>query len=301
MKNLLKYAILFIIGATVWSCNEDKLDTESIFVDPTIRETDFDRYLYREFTLPYNIEVIYRLRNTEVDLSHQVTPAYIEASKMMTVLMKHLFIDAYSEASPDGIDFIKEVNVRTIHYVGSGAYLPSGGVTLGEAAGGKKITMYTVNSLVEDPDPLNAERLLSVDDGGVFHTIHHEFCHIMNQLKDYPQTFKQITPSSYIGEQWINVRDNKEAYDKGFITPYGMSAYDEDFVEIYSTYVTHSPEAWEARVGEASEEGRELINEKLALIRGYIKNSWGMDMDVIRDVIQLRASEIGDLEYENLK
>jgi substrate import-associated zinc metallohydrolase lipoprotein len=219
----------------------------------------------------------------------------------MSVLIKHLFLDVYSEASPDGIDFIKEVNIRTIHYIGSGAYSSTGGVVLGEAGGGKKIAMYLVNALVEDPDPLNPARLLSVDDGGVFHTIHHEFGHIMHQLKHYPQSFKQITPGGYIGEQWINVRENKEALDAGFITPYGMSAYDEDFVEIFSTFVTMSPEQWEERLSEANEEGRAAIEEKLALIKGYIQNSWGMDMDNLRDIIQLRAAEIHGLEYINLK
>lgn len=310
MKKIFIIATLLTITANFWSCSDTALESESIYVDPIMSPTDFDNYLYKEYVIPYNINFKYKLREIDVPLSHHVIPASIKASKIMSVLLKHLYLEVYSEASPDGIEFVKDIQIREFLMVGSGAYDVNNKVILGEASGGKKITMYNVNAVVDDPNGLKPEMLLNQDYAGVFHTIHHEFCHILHQLKAYPQAFIQITPDGYVGGTWNNITENV-AIDAGFITPYGMSAYHEDFVELYSCYVTMTEEEWQAKLDTATEttdadgnkvkKGKELILTKMAIVRNYIQDTWGMDVDKIRDIILRRAGEIDQLEFEDLK
>lgn len=310
MKRLFKYTLVLLLGLSVWSC-QDKMDVDSIFVDPTKPPTDFDNWLYREFVLPYNMEVRYWLDDKEADQTHQLTPASIETSKIMAVLLKHLWLDVYSEASPDGLDFDKRYAVRLFQLVGSGAINSNNTITLGYAEGGKKITLFNLNRFYSSelqPDGtykfkmrnLDADELLSVDRGGDFHTIHHEFAHILHQTKNYSESFELISDTDYVQESW-NEYTKEQALELGFITAYARMNKDEDFVETYSTYITHTQEQWDERISPCPAEAKEKIAQKLTIIRDYIKASWGMDLDVIREIVLRRASEIQDLDYVNLK
>ncbi len=300
MKRILIYLALVSLGVGAWSCDKDKLDGESIFVDPVGRNSDFDKYLYREFTTPYNIEFKYWLDDKETDQIHQLVPAKIESSKIIAVLLKHLFIDVYSEASPDKINFIREYNVRLIQLVGSGQYEDNGGVVLGEAYGGKKMSLYRVNEF--DPDGISEQIPALLADKAVFQVIHHEYGHILHQLKDYPETFEPISIEDYVGNSW-NANENTEqnAFDLGFISRYGRMNANEDFVEIFSLYITSSAATWNARVAKASAEGQAIIAQKVEEVKGYLKTSWSMDLDNLRAIILRRAEEAKTLEYVNLK
>ncbi len=76
-----------------------------------------------------------------------------------------------------------------------------------------------------------------------FHTMHHEFSHILHQTKSYPVSFGQVTPGSYDGRNWQD-RDSVESHRLGFITQYGSSATYEDFVETLSCTITDTDERW---------------------------------------------------------
>lgn len=310
MKKILIYSATLLLGAVLWSCSEEKLDSESIFVDPVRAETNFDKYLYREFVVPYNIEVKYRMEDIEIDQQYQVIPANIASSEALTVLMKHLWLDVYSEASPEGIDFVRQYAIRLIHYVGSGQWT-SNGVVLGSAEGGKKITMTDVNSI--NPDKLDARTLLA--HYGKFQIIHHEFAHILHQMKNYPTSFQQIK-GDYQGGQWVNTdpRGNQDAngdgypdenyptaHSQGFVSPYASSDVNEDFVETYSIYITKTPEQWEAFLANAGATGRAYIDQKVAVVRDYMKLSWNMDLDHLRSIVTRRGNEIEHLKVKDLK
>lgn len=298
MKKILKYTAVVLLGAALWSCGENELNPESIFTGGGRPRSDFDKYLTREFTLPYNIEVKYRMADILIDHTHSVVPARIESSQALSALLKHLWLDVYAEASPDGVELLKKFGLREIHFVGSGQYEANGNIVLGTASGGKLITMTDVNAI----DPTNEATFSPaalLRHYGKFQVIHHEFCHILHQLKEYPTTFPQIS-GGFRGSNWNQLNYN-EAHDLGFVSPYASSNENEDFVETYSIYITNTPEQWEAFLADASAQGRAYIDRKLSVVRDYIKLSWGMDLDQIRSIVIRRGNELPLLEVSDLK
>ncbi|MDR1671520.1 MAG: putative zinc-binding metallopeptidase [Alistipes sp.] len=298
MKRLFIYTVL-LLGATMWSCGEEKLNSESVFKDPVVRDSDFDRYLNREFFLPYNVEFKYWLDDKSSSQDFMLTPAKLESSKIMAVLLKHLWIDAYVESSTQGVNFMRETITHEIQLVGSGKYNVSS-VVLGEAAGGKVMTLYLINTL----DPTDAatyapERMLQ--DKGYLQTIQHEFAHILHQTKNYPESFQPISAADYVGETGWETLSETEALNKGFISTYSSKAVDEDFVEILSLYITMTQTAWNARVARASSDGRTKIAQKLEIVQDYMLASWGINITQLRNTILRRANEIPQLEIVNLK
>ncbi|MDR2890621.1 MAG: putative zinc-binding metallopeptidase [Alistipes sp.] len=309
MKQTLKYIAVTLFGMALWSCNQEEMKSESVLYLPEARNSDFDKYLRREFLLPYNLELKYWLDDNEADQSVQLVPARIESSKIMAVLLKHLWLDVYAEASPEGSTFLKRHAIRLIQLVGSGGWNPNNTVKLGYAMGGKKIVLFNVNLLSESrPENLDPARLLDSESGGDFHTIHHEFAHILHQTKNFSTEYEQISVGDYLSTGWSESSNTQQkSIDLGFVTRYARMSKDEDFVEVYSCYVTMTPEAWEDLLNTATVDdngrrvGKELVLRKLEIVRNYIQEAWGMDIDKIRDIILRRAGEIQDLEFEDLK
>ena len=295
MKRIFIYITVLLLGSLVWSCTEDKLNPNSVFVDPAQPKTPFDNYLYREFTVPYNIEVKYVLDDKETDQEHVLVPAKIESAKVMSVLLKHLWLDVYNEVAAERVIFTRQFAAHVILLVGSGSYNTDGTVTLGEAAGGKKITLFDINTLnPSNKASLSATFLLNED--GYFHTIHHEFAHILHQTKLYPDSFQQISVGDYLGDLgWTDI-DDAAALNMGFITNYGSKNPDEDFVEIISMYIIMTEAQWNQRIARANAAGKAKLAEKLELVKGYLSASWGIDLDNLRSVVLRRANEVENFE-----
>jgi substrate import-associated zinc metallohydrolase lipoprotein len=132
--------------------------------------------------------------------------------------------------------------------------------------------------------------------------MHHEFAHILHQTKKYDPEFKKISDGSYIGSDWVNV-SNITAYRAGFVSPYSMSATDEDFVEIFSIFITSSPEVWNdilAQAATTGADGREIINRKFNMISNYLTNVWKIDIYELRNIVQRRTGEINQLDLNQL-
>src|SRR5690606_29879478 len=132
----------------------------------------------KNYTEPYNIGLIYKYVDGESDMNYNLSPASYESSLRMTVLFKYLGIEPYDKIT-GSTDFIRAYFPKVLSYIGSPAYRNNGTMVLGTAEGGRKITMYNLNDLVnvedDDIDFLNYY---------YFHTIHHEFAHILNQTRD---------------------------------------------------------------------------------------------------------------------
>ena len=76
-----------------------------------------------------------------------------------------------------------------------------------------------------------------------FHTLHHEFTHILNQKIPYDRSYDLITESGYVSGNWY-MNSDKAAHQAGFVTPYAMAEPVEDFAEMLSKYVTVSESEW---------------------------------------------------------
>lgn len=290
MTNL-KYIFLALTIIAFWQCSEDELDSKSIFESDSKIKNDFDYWIAENYTNTYNIDLKYRFEDKESNPVYNLIPADYEKSIALAKITKFLWIGSYVELL--GEDFMKTYSPRVLFFVGSAAYNSSSSKVVATAEGGLKITLYEINAL--DLNNINAATLTS----SYFHTMHHEFSHILHQTKRYPTTFDQISANDYQASSWVNVME-QDALNMGFISPYAGSEAQEDFAELVAYYFSYDNDYWDERVGRASEEGQAKINQKIAIIKDYMQVSWGIDMDAMRTIVQRRAQEVSDLDVTSL-
>ena len=292
MKKINYMLLIATVLALLSSCSEDKLSGDTIFSEASPQRDAFDEWLLKNYTYPYNVDFKYRMEDIESDMKYTLVPADSAKSAKLAIIVKYLWFDAYSEVI--NAEFVKLNVPRTIHLIGSPAYNSEGTMVLGTAEGGLKVTLYMVNWLTED-----MLRDYATMNEYYFHTLHHEFTHILNQKKPYDTSFDLITESGYVSGDWYMKTDN-EAHTAGFVTPYAMSEPVEDYAEMMSVYVTSSPEEWNAIIADAGVEGARLINNKLEMVRSYMNEQWNLDMDDLRDAVIRRAGELDKLDLETL-
>jgi substrate import-associated zinc metallohydrolase lipoprotein len=288
MKKLILYTAILALVTFSWSCNEDDLNGDSIFDTSEVERTNFEKWLLQNYTYPYNIDFKYRLEDIESDMDYTLVPADVSKSIKLAKLVKYCWLEAYDEVA--GINFTRTFVPKTIHLIGSPAYNTNGTIVLGTAEGGLKVTLYLVNFLQVDREFLNYY---------YFKTMHHEFAHILHQTKSYDPDFETISEGNYIGNDWIYSSDT-EARQAGFVTPYAQSEPNEDFVENIAVYVTNSEEFWNGLLEEAGEEGAAIIVQKFEMVRAYLEETWGINIDQLRDVVQRRSGELDKLDLDNL-
>jgi substrate import-associated zinc metallohydrolase lipoprotein len=290
MKRSLAYLLLALMATSFYACSEDSLSSESVIkVDQGVKN-EFDAWLMKTYTKPYNIDFKYRMEDIESDMSHYLVPADYNQSIRMAHLIKHLCLDVYDEVVSS--DFTKRFFPKMIHLVGSAAYNNNGTMVLGSAEGGLKITLYMINDL----DPTDVPMLNEY----YFHTIHHEFTHILTQTVPYSSEFDQISSKDYISDNW-NTLKGADALKKGFITPYASKEANEDFAELVSVYITSSEAEWNKLRSDAGAAGAKIIDQKFVIIANYMKNVWGFNISNLRDVIQQKSSEVPTLNLDELK
>ncbi len=291
-KNIYAILLAFVASFALMSCSDDEPSSESIFPTTSPKRDAFDKWLLENYTFPYNVEMKYKMEDIESDMKYHLVPADSAKTAKLSIIMKYLWFDAYNEVI--GPDFIKENMPRTIHFIGSPAYNSEGTMVLGTAEGGLKITLYMVNSLddetLKDYDTMNKY---------YFHTLHHEFTHILNQKIPYDQSFKLITESGYVSGDWYTISD-KTAHQAGFVTPYAMVEPLEDFAEMLSGYVTMSQSEWNAILADAGTTGAASISAKLDIVRNYMQESWNVDIDQLRAAVLRRASTLSAVDLEHL-
>lgn len=291
-KNIYAILLAFVASFALMSCSDDEPSSESIFPTTSPKRDAFDKWLLENYTFPYNVEMKYKMEDIESDMKYHLVPADSAKTAKLSIIMKYLWFDAYNEVV--GPDFIKENMPRTIHFIGSPAYNSEGTMVLGTAEGGLKITLYMVNSL-DDKTLKNYDTMNTY----YFHTLHHEFTHILNQKIPYDQSFKLITESGYVSGDWYTISD-KTAHQAGFITPYAMVEPLEDFAEMLSGYVTKSQSEWNAILADAGTTGAASISAKLDIVRNYMQESWNVDIDQLRAAVLRRASTLSAVDLEHL-
>lgn len=307
----LKYIFMAAVAFLAVACSEDDLDSQSIFRDETVtEENDFDRWLQNNYVDNYNIQFKYRFEFKESDDDYNLAPADYDKAVALAKLTKYMWLESYEAVV--GKDFIRTYCPKIMHLVGSPAYNDNGSIVLGTAEGGMKITLYNVNNL-----DLNDLRLDFLNQW-YFHTMHHEFAHILHQTKNYPTEFNNVTKDSYQSTSWINLTDSITAWKMGYITPYASNEAREDFVEVLSTYITNPQSYWDYVLERADPKwshtlqegyesyvksdtnGRDLLNTKLEIVREWLQDSWGIDIDELRAEVLYRSEHFKELDLKDL-
>lgn len=307
--NTIKIFLFAAIAALTVACSNDDVDANnSIF--PTREEntdsTAFDKWLNKNYTEPYNIRFNYLYIDQNSDMGYNVSPADIKKSIALAKIIKHVWLDAYTELM--GPDFLKQHCFREFQLIGSAQHKNDGSIVLGFAEGGIRVNLFQVNYLnpahlyIEQTNPFASGSDFDLN-RAYFHTMHHEFAHILTQLKDYSTDFRTIT-KEYHSADWVNVKD-EDAGKEGYVTGYASSEYNEDFAEVFSCYVTDTDVMWQKRLAQAvpangDETGKKAILAKLSIIRSYLKDSWGVDIDKLRTIVLRRAGEVNSLDLETL-
>lgn len=324
MKRIYLFAsfLLVSMGFVFTSCDsDDDLSSTSVFAGDTIKtQNEFDKWIVKNYLTPYNIDFQYRYNDKLTDQTYNVIPADYDKSVALAILVKHMWLDAYSEAFENvykkdaatyyegkGMNFLRAYSFRQMQLIGSNEYSSNGSIIQGSAEGGLKIMLYGVNRLdIDNPrinveDPYEDREEMPIDmNYWFFHTMHHEFCHILTQKKSYSTDYQTITAGSYHSQDWVNLKDSA-VQKEGFVTAYGSSEYNEDFAEMYATYVTMTPDAWQMILDKAGKEGAALLESKLSLVRSYFSENWGLDIDEMRDIVLRRSSEALLLNLRDLE
>ena len=293
MKRILYFCFIvaaLTLGTT--SCVKDEMSENSVIVVSQTKQNDFDKWLEANFLLPYNIDFKYRFEMNESDMNYFTIPADYEYSIVMAHLVKYLCVETYDEVA--GIAFTRSYFPKMFFLTGEWEYRNNGTIILGTAEGGKKIFLAGVN-LLEEALTKGYGDYAGNPTESLNHyfikTIHHEFTHILNQNVDYPIDFAMITGTGYVADSWSDAPYNKEFLQNGFITDYAQHSDGEDFAEMLSEYVTHSEEWWQEQIKKAGDMGSK-IEAKLDIVRTYMADAFGIDLDVLRATVLRRQADV---------
>lgn len=102
------------------SCSKEELDSQSVFVDRTTTEQPFDKWIYENYVMPYNIELKYHLEDRETDFQYTLVPALTENSIKVAHVVLYCWLEAYDEVA--GVDFTRQYVPKIIQLVGSNAH-----------------------------------------------------------------------------------------------------------------------------------------------------------------------------------
>lgn len=304
MKNGIYYlaAVIMLLFA---SCSEEKLGESQIDTStPILNETD--KWIRENYTTPYNVEVKYKWDRSEVDNTKLLTPPYLDKVVPFLNNMKKIWIDPYVKSA--GPEFMKKYIPKQIVMVGSHNYLETGGIVLGQAEGGRKITLFDINYITFDFEGMEEWEKRKVTENIIrtFRTMHHEFGHILTQTIAYPVEFKKITPG-YVSN-WQNYSDS-EAKRMGFATSYAMLNPDEDFSEMLCLMLTMGNKGWNKYIDatvvydenydedkNATAIAKGKLRKKEQIMADYLLQSWKIDLYSLQNDIEAVMKEMKIME-----
>jgi substrate import-associated zinc metallohydrolase lipoprotein len=273
----LKIYLLILTLAVLASCKKED-DLGDVSAIPGLGgdswvATELDNYIRDTFTIPFNVAAKYRWDQGELDFDKTLTPPREEKIRPVLSSIKKVWIDNY--VAEAGKLFMQKYIPKFFVLVGSANWNTDGTITLGTAEGGRRIVLYVLNDFrvkgMQGYIPSD-----SVNIKMMFHTIEHEFAHILHQTVLYPEDFRRISVGNYTSN-WNNITD-AQANERGFVTAYAMSAADEDFVEMISIMLSEGKAGYEKLVnGISSADARNKLRQKEAIVINYFKDVWGIN------------------------
>lgn len=279
-----------LIACTLWigailsgSCTKEEV--EKYKPDPEVELTDeIDIWFYEHFLKPFNCAVRWKWDDSHVVSGYYVSPPKREVMIPVGKMIINYWLEPF--VSEGGEEFIKQHFPPEIICVGSSLMNADGTSTQGYAEAGVRITLTELNQY----DIKNKEWLLAQ-----LQVIHHEFTYIVHQKHGIPEGFEEIGSEKYIGNSWINLSED-EAIELGMTTPYGTSDQFEDFCELVSKFLIMKKEHFNKLYLEPDpdkpnlDEGKEMLNRKVELMKEYYSSNFNIDIDKLRDMIQERLS-----------
>jgi substrate import-associated zinc metallohydrolase lipoprotein len=285
-KKILSILLAGIIPIIISSCYKDDSINAPLRTEDLLKDT-INQFIQKNFIDAYGVSVRYEFADRYVDPGKRVTPAKLELVKPMLNFLTSFWIDPFINVS-NGKKFFKAHVPAEVVFIGSPIFNDDGTITLGVADAGARITLTQVNDIDEN----NQDWIFTQ-----IHTIYHEFAHIVHQRYSLPPSWQQISPQGYTSSgSWYNLTD-EEALERGFVSPYATSSFNEDFAEtaafilfdpnFYDTYyndeVCDNTSACDAR-----NEGRAKIRKKYNALLAHYKQYTGVDLLAVRELVQAK-------------
>lgn len=306
-KYIYSIAILCLAASFV-GCGDDdvNLDDSVFTVEQLAAQNEFDIWLENNFRSTYNTRIVYKFDYMDTDFNYNLTPTKFENATRFTQIMKYCWFELYDEVG--GMHFTRETAPKQIYLIGSeGIDYATSSKVLATAGGGLRVVLYELN-LVTDFSYAKIKDYM--------HRMHHEYSHLLDQKKNKDRTFGAISEADYVGDNWntytIWGAGNSSsaallaANKRGFVTLYSASEADEDYAEVYSKYLTLTDAEWEKLLTDATvysngvvtnDYGKSTILRKVKMISEYLKESWNVDLDKLRECSLRRALKSEDIEY----
>jgi len=288
MKEIKIIIVALSIGIFITSCKKEdalgSVDNIPGLGGDAWTPGEIDKWIFDTLTVPYNIGVKYKWDQSELqaDFNKVLVPPKEEKVIPLMGAIKQAWINPYVTEAGDL--FFKNVSPKFFILVGSPAF-ERGAVKLGTAEGGRKVTLYDVNNFRIKGMP---GYVLSDTDNvkQVFHTIHHEYAHILDQNIKVPVEFSQSSAGSYTSD-WLNVFP-EEAKNEGFVSQYAISQAREDWAEMVSLMIVEGRDWFDQYVNSINYTGttangttatvaRARLRQKEAVVISYFKESWNID------------------------
>ncbi|HRP34161.1 MAG TPA: putative zinc-binding metallopeptidase [Agriterribacter sp.] len=277
MKLFQALFVTVTLALGLFSCKKEKLtgnadDIPGLGGDTWVKG-QIDDWIFSELTQPYNVAVKYKWDQSEMEFNKIIVPP--DEAKVIPVLsaVKQVWIDNY--VAETNALFMKKYCPKFFVLAGSASWNMDGTITLGQAEGGRKILLYQLNDfrIKGMPGYVPQDSFMVKQ---MFHTIEHEFAHILHQTVMYPPEFKQISAGGYTSN-WNNVSD-EAANEMGFVSAYAMSFPDEDFVEMAAMMLVEGRGWFDSMVSNLTDEASQAkLRQKEALVVNYFKDVWNIN------------------------
>lgn len=299
VNNIQKLLFFSFMLLSLASCKKESLDNINDIPGlggDTWATTPIDTWITDSLTDPFNIAVKYKWDQFELSLNKTLVPPM--ESKIIPALsaVKKVWMDTYI-AETDSL-FMKRYVPKFFALCGSASWNTDGTITLGTAEGGRKVVLYVLNDFrtkgmagYVPSDSFNIKQM--------FHTIEHEFAHILHQTIMYPKEFKSISVGFYTSN-WNNVTDENARKD-GFITAYAESSPDEDFVEMVAMMLIEGRAGFETILNSipagtstnntTQAQAISRLRQKEAFVVNYFKETWRIDFYSLQS--RVRAQVVG--------
>lgn len=280
-------------------CEKDDLDDESVIVMTPVskEEKELKEWIEEHFVRPYNINVVYKWNKNHTQEGSYTYPPEISKVKSVLETIKTLWIDIYTLEDMGGEHFFKEK--APIHiYLYGGRHLDGNGVELigNSDATTKEMFLYNVNEF----DPNNEAEVYAL-----MRCVHHQYLKLLMETLPYDRNqFLKISRNRYDASTKF-IADIKKgnaygaglfkpspyAHRRGFFTFHSFLSLENDFAEIGSVMLTHTPKEIDLALKEAAtplwdanpeqqdknnEEARQAhkeLSEKLEFVKKYFKET----------------------------
>lgn len=297
----LKTFIAFLLGSIAFfSCKkEDPLTVGNIpgLGGDTWAPTSIDKWLYDSLVVPYNIATKYKWDQSELDLDKTLVPPKEEKIIPVMRSIKKVWMEPYILQA--GELFFKKYSPKLFVLAGSASWNLDGSKTLGTAEGGREIVIYQLNDFKNKSMPgyLPSDSVIPKQ---MYHVIHHEFTHILDQNIRRPVSFDDVTKGFYTAD-WINT-DDYAARQDGFVTAYALSSPTEDFAEMVSIMLIEGKAGFDNIVnsitgtssrGTTAAEAQAKLRQKESLVVNYFKQAWNVDFYTLQ--LRVRNAIVNEL------